>query len=114
VKKPAILFVGASYVLAIHRKKLVALADQFEVTCATSDQIDRHGYAWPTEGSSFGAIFQHSSSAAIATSLEAFLRSAELRESVAQGQYKRVAELYTCEAVARRYGEFLFKVRGMR
>jgi len=55
VKKPAILFVGASYVLAIHRKKLVALADQFEVTCATSDQIDQHGYAWPTAGSSFGS-----------------------------------------------------------
>jgi glycosyltransferase involved in cell wall biosynthesis len=54
VKKPAILFVGASYVLAIHRKKLAALADQFEVTCATSDQIDQQGYGWPTEGSSFG------------------------------------------------------------
>ena len=47
VTKPALLVIGPTYSISFNRKKLLALADYFDITCATSQLSDRSFYGLP-------------------------------------------------------------------
>ena len=47
VTKPALLVIGPTYVVSFNRRKLRAMADYFDITCATSLLSDRSFYGLP-------------------------------------------------------------------
>ncbi|MBV8225113.1 MAG: hypothetical protein JO232_07995, partial [Verrucomicrobia bacterium] len=49
VAKPALLVIGATYSISSNRRKLCALADYFDITCATSKLSDRSFYGLPIQ-----------------------------------------------------------------
>jgi hypothetical protein len=46
-KKPALLVIGPTYCFSINRRKFRAMADYFDITCATSELSDRSIYGRP-------------------------------------------------------------------
>jgi len=45
--KPSLLVIGPTYCVSVNRRKLLALADYFDITCATSQLSDRFFYGLP-------------------------------------------------------------------
>jgi L-malate glycosyltransferase len=49
VARPALLVIGPTYSISFNRRKLCALADYFDITCATSKLSDRSFYGLPIQ-----------------------------------------------------------------